>query len=222
MKLTKSLITMSVLLAIGLSACSTPTSMPTPTAGMEHGKIDSHTTESGMAGMDHSTSMDLGPADKDYDLRFIDAMVPHHEGAVLMAKDALEKSKRPEIRTLAQGILDAQVAEISQMQTWRKAWYPQSTSTPMAWSTSMNHMMAMTPEQAGAMRMATDLGASDDDYDRRFLQAMIPHHQAAIVMAQDLSTKTQRPELRALAAAIETSQQTEIDKMQQWLKAWYS
>jgi uncharacterized protein (DUF305 family) len=40
-----------------------------------------------------------------------------------MAKDAIAKSKRPEIQKLAQEILDSQKAEIEQMQAWRKAWY---------------------------------------------------------------------------------------------------
>jgi len=37
-------------------------------------------------GINHSTSMELGPADAEFDLRFIDAMTPHHQGAVEMAK----------------------------------------------------------------------------------------------------------------------------------------
>ena len=68
-------------------------------------------------------TMDLGKADDQFDLRFIDAMVPHHEGALLMAKDAIAKSKRPEIQKLAQEILDSQKQEIAQMQAWRKDWY---------------------------------------------------------------------------------------------------
>ena len=36
----------------------------------------------GMGGMNHNMSMDLGPADADYDLRFIDGMTVHHQGAV--------------------------------------------------------------------------------------------------------------------------------------------
>jgi len=69
--------------------------------------------------------MDLGPADATYDLRFIDAMVKHHEGAIVMAEEALDKSERAEIRQLATEIIAEQKTEIAQMQEWRQAWYGQ-------------------------------------------------------------------------------------------------
>jgi uncharacterized protein (DUF305 family) len=52
-------------------------------------------------------------------------MIPHHEGALVMAKDVLSKSKRPETKKLAQAILTSQLKEIDQMKQWRKAWYKQ-------------------------------------------------------------------------------------------------
>jgi uncharacterized protein (DUF305 family) len=67
--------------------------------------------------------MDLGAGDAEFDLRFINAMIPHHEGAVTMAQDALSKSKRPEIKKLAQSIITSQQKEIEQMKQWRQAWY---------------------------------------------------------------------------------------------------
>jgi uncharacterized protein (DUF305 family) len=70
-------------------------------------------------------SMDLGKADTDFDLRFINAMIPHHEGALVMAKDALGKTKRPEMKKLSQDILTSQRKEIEQMKQWRKDWYKQ-------------------------------------------------------------------------------------------------
>ena len=69
--------------------------------------------------------MDLGAADDQFDLRFINAMLPHHEGAVTMAKEVLEKSDRPEIKEMAQEIIASQQQEIAQMKQWRKAWYGQ-------------------------------------------------------------------------------------------------
>ena len=67
--------------------------------------------------------MDLGEADSNYDLRFINAMVPHHEAAVIMAKDLAQKTKRPELQKLAKEVMNSQQAEIDQMNQWRKAWY---------------------------------------------------------------------------------------------------
>jgi uncharacterized protein (DUF305 family) len=69
--------------------------------------------------------MDLGEADDEFDLRFINAMIPHHEGAVVMAEDLKGKSTRPELLTLADEIIASQQAEIDQMQQWRQQWYGQ-------------------------------------------------------------------------------------------------
>jgi uncharacterized protein (DUF305 family) len=173
------------------------------------------------SGMDHDMSMDLGPADADFDLRFVDAMIPHHQGAVEMAQEVLAKSQRPEMKKLAQNIIAAQKREINQMKQWRKAWYPKADSKPMAWHAQMNHMMAMSPEQIQAMMMKGDLGAADAEFDLRFLNAMIPHHEGALVMAKDVLTKSKRPEMKKLAQEILTSQEKEIDQMKQWRKAWY-
>ena len=59
--------------------------------------------------------MDPGPADESFDLRFIDAMIMHHQGAVVMAEDAQQNSLRPEIQTLAGEIIAAQQTEIAEM-----------------------------------------------------------------------------------------------------------
>lgn len=175
-----------------------------------------------MKGMDHSSmSMDLGPADADLDLRFIDAMTPHHEGAVVMAKDAQQKSKRPEIQKLAAEIIQAQDTEIAQMRQWRKAWYPKASDTPMAYHTQMGHMMAMTPEQKESMMMSQDLGVADAEFDLRFIDAMIPHHEGAVTMAKEVLGKTKRSEIKQMAEAILASQQAEIDQMKAWRNTWY-
>jgi uncharacterized protein (DUF305 family) len=176
----------------------------------------------GSGGMNHSMmEMDLGPADADYDLRFIDAMILHHQGAVVMAKEVQQKSTRPEMKQLADEIIEAQEKEIAQMRQWRKVWYPQANDTPMAWHSQMGHMMAMSSEQMKAMQMDMDLGKADVEFDLRFLNAMIPHHEGALTMAQDLLSKSKRPELKQLAENILTSQQKEIDRMKQWRQAWY-
>lgn len=210
----------------GLAACSNSaqnsTSAQSPTA--------TGSPMAGMPGMDHSNmqhgnmmmNMDLGPADANFDLRFIDAMVPHHQGAVKMAQEALQKSKRPEIKKLAQSIIADQDKEIAQMQQWRKSWYASAASTPMAWDAKAKSMMPMSQDQMNGMMMNMDLGAADDQFDLRFINAMIPHHESAIVMANDAKQKSKRPEIQKLASEIVSSQQAEIDQMKQWRKAWYN
>ena len=65
-------------------------------------------------------------ADRDpFDKAFIDAMIPHHQSAIEMAKIAHEKSKIPAIKELAENIVSAQQKEIEQLKRWRQQWYPE-------------------------------------------------------------------------------------------------
>ncbi|MEB3309650.1 MAG: DUF305 domain-containing protein [Snowella sp.] len=169
----------------------------------------------------HEMSMTLGPADGEYDLRFIDSMILHHQGAVNMAEVVLQNSQRPEMKKLAQAIIEAQEQEIAQMKAWRKSWYAKASDQPLMWHTKMNHSTAMNPEQTQAMMMHMDLGKGDTEFDLRFIDAMIPHHEGALVMAKDALSKSQRAEIQELSQAILASQQQEIEQMKQWRKDWY-
>jgi len=59
---------------------------------------------------------------KPFDRTFIDMMLPHHLGAIAMARKELAKGSQPALHTIAQGTIDAQTKEIAQMREWRKAW----------------------------------------------------------------------------------------------------
>ncbi len=57
---------------------------------------------------------------KDPDVAFAAGMLPHHIGAVKMAEVELKYGKDPDMRKLAKNIINAQQAEIEQMQKWLK------------------------------------------------------------------------------------------------------
>jgi uncharacterized protein (DUF305 family) len=57
-----------------------------------------------------------------FDRMFVGMMIPYHEGAVTMARDALAKSQRPEVKKLVQEIIDAQQREIEMMKRWTEEW----------------------------------------------------------------------------------------------------
>ena len=153
------------------------------------------------------------------DRHFIEQMIPHHDGAIAMAKLALAKATHPEIKTLSGAIIEAQEREIRDMQDWYRAWF--GKDVPKGTVSMMNGGMM----SQGGMHMGgqEDMQALENaaDFDRAFIEQMIPHHQLAIMMAQMLESGSDRPEMLTLADNIIESQAKEIKDMQDWYQRWY-
>jgi uncharacterized protein (DUF305 family) len=54
----------------------------------------------------------------DADVDFVKGMIPHHQGAIDMAKIVLQYGKDPDTKKLAEDIIKAQEGEIAMMQDW--------------------------------------------------------------------------------------------------------
>lgn len=203
------------ILALLLAACGE--SDDDGMSGMDMGSDSTATAPSGAstadptmpAGMDMSETPD---ASVDPDLAFIDGMIPHHEGAVVMAEMALERAEHQELKDLSQEIIDAQESEIAQMQEWRSEWFPDA---PPPEDMSGMEGMGMMSEADMEMLETTDM------FDQMFIDMMIEHHQSAIDMSQEIQTTTERPEIQQLAEDIISSQQAEIEQMEQWRSEWF-
>ena len=59
---------------------------------------------------------------EEYDKEFLRQMIIHHEQAVDMSEYAETNAKHQEIKDFANGVIDAQTAEIAQMKQWQKEW----------------------------------------------------------------------------------------------------
>jgi len=82
---------------------------------------ESPATKAYMDAMDrmHGPMMD-GVANADPDVAFVLGMIPHHQGAIDMAKIVLEYGKDDFTRKLAQEVIAAQETEITAMRDWLK------------------------------------------------------------------------------------------------------
>jgi uncharacterized protein (DUF305 family) len=168
------------------------------------------------------TGMGTGPmALRGVDQRFIVMMIPHHDGAIAMAELALTRTKRPEIRTLAEQIKASQTAENSQMRSWYRQWF--GSDVPAWTAGGMGMGMGQGMMGQGMPGMATSLAAlrSAPDFDRAFIEQMIPHHRMGVMMASHAQWNTQRSELRTLQAAMVKEQSEEIAQMETWYRQWY-
>jgi uncharacterized protein (DUF305 family) len=80
-----------------------------------------------MMGLPMRMKMDMGKlraAKGDaFDKMFIEMMIPHHAGALMMAREALDTTARPQIRSLSHNIIDKQAQEIGTLHTWHRRWF---------------------------------------------------------------------------------------------------
>ncbi len=144
--------------------------------------------------------MDLGRPDRLLDLRYINAMIAHHRGAMLLAEQA-QASERPEVRALAKDIGTNEPKLINELYQWKQEWY-------------------------GDTRRVTDpvvanLGEYNATFDLRFLNALIAHHEAGIAMTREVRVKSSRAAVLDNADAVEAFLKNGLGGLGEWRQHWY-
>lgn len=180
----------TLLLGLALTGCQVGISASSPTPAAS--------ASSPAAGGQTGAQAQANAADR----AFIDGMVPHHEMALMMADDALDKASHAELRSFATKVKTDQQREIDQLKSWRAQWFGSATTPPMDHS---NMMMAA----AGA------------NFDKEWSEEMIEHHQGAIDMAKQALAAAARPEIKQMAQAIIAAQTQEQTQLRGYIDAWY-
>lgn len=144
------------------------------------------------------------------DVTFAQAMIPHHQQAVEMAKLAVSRASDSRVKGLAARIEAAQGPEIVMMTGWMSTWGAAMPSDMAG--------MGM-PGMMSAADMNALTAASGPAFDKLFLTQMIAHHTGALTMATTELSAGTAADAKALAQAIIDGQTKEIVEMKALLGA---
>jgi uncharacterized protein (DUF305 family) len=175
---------------------------------------------SGMGDMTSSTGSTSAAAaaqgdHNDADVTFAQQMIPHHAGAIEMAKLVQSRTTNTKVVALASRIEKAQDPEIKTMTEWLKSW---GAKTAEAGMPGMDHGSSM-PGMMTQEEMTTLQQAKDAAFDKAFLDMMIKHHQGAIDMSNTELKQGSDSDAKKLAQQIIDAQQAEITEMRGLLTA---
>lgn len=155
-------------------------------------------------------------------------MIPHHRGAVMMSRLALEKATKPELKELAQKVINTQEMEIQLMTNYLRDWYGMQPpagdmmTSEMMRKIDMPIMHGTMPSMEAMMRsmeaLKTKTGA---DFDIAYMSTLAEHHAMASMMASSALVGSYHGDLYKLAARIAKDQGEEIVQLQAWLEQWY-
>jgi uncharacterized protein (DUF305 family) len=157
------------------------------------------------------------------DVDFMSHMIGHHAQALVMAGWAPTHGASPQVRNLAERIINGQQDEIATMQRWlRDRGQPVPEARPGGMKMKMDgmeHEMLMPGMLTEAQMKELDQ-ARGSEFDRLFLRYMIQHHKGAVTMVKELFGTTgaaQDETTFKLASDVSADQSSEITRMEQML-----
>ena len=218
------LIAVSMLAAGTMAACraAAPPPAPTDVRPVVRAETASSSATSTPAGATERGRRGYTPAD----VRFMQHMIAHHAQALEMTALVPARSKRDDLRLLAQRIEVSQKDEIALMRRWladrgeeapsveaRHAHHEPSTGSGQQAAAGEHARM---PGMLTAEQLAELASATGADFDQRFLEYMIRHHEGALQMVAALFATQgagQEPAVYQFASDVDASQTAEIARL---------
>ncbi|RYG21747.1 MAG: DUF305 domain-containing protein [Chitinophagaceae bacterium] len=141
----------------------------------------------------------------DYD--FAAMMIPHHEGALTMAKAQMESGKSTALLNFSQRVIAGQEKEIAALEDFLKKGSLAPSKNAEKFKEALNNSMKPMMEGMAKAKL-------NGDVDHDFVALMIPHHQSAVDMAKAYLPFAENAKLKKMAIEIYKAQEEEI----KWLK----
>jgi uncharacterized protein (DUF305 family) len=157
------------------------------------------------------------PRTSEADVQFMQGMIAHHAQAVEMTALVGARSRRDDMRLLADRITASQEDEMAFMKAWLEA---RGQAAPEGHA-HHQHGAKLMPGMLAADDMARLTASTGAEFDRLFLEGMIKHHAGALTMVADLfATRDagQETEIFSFASDVDADQRIEIARMEEmWL-----
>jgi uncharacterized protein (DUF305 family) len=157
------------------------------------------------------------PGEGSVEAGFARDMSAHHSQAVAMAETIRTRTDDEFLALFAADVALTQQSQIGQMRGWLDHWElpPSSLDPPMAWA---GHTTTTMPGMATPAEFAELRSLPVPDAEVVFLQLMAAHHRGGIEMANAALALPVQPQVARLAEAIVTSQTSELDAINGFLR----
>ena len=200
----------ALMLALGLTACTTGNDSPAPTGPVV--QLGAPGEQNRTLSPEEAAEIEQ-PEHTDADIAFMQMMIEHHDQAVTMTEWVEERTTDRDLRLLAERMRISQEDEIDFMVGWL-----QERGTPLQ-GDHADHSAGMMPGMLTEEQLDELEAATGEDFERLFLQYMIQHHTGALEMVADLRAAGGGMEISVsrFANDVEGDQGIEISRMQQML-----
>ena len=156
----------------------------------------------------------------DFDLAYIDMMIPHHESIIALAEVAVDQLEDERLVAIAEAIIATQQEENDTLKALREEWYGDPEPAPMSPEIMLvsmgmpggcvdeHHMNLMSGE------WLVQQFEEAEDKDLAFIELAIPHHQMAIDTSEVALEQAAHEEIREIATAVIEAQEGEITELE--------